>query len=236
MKKLILGSMLLTIVALVACEKAEIQPANSNGNATPGKSSDSLAAKKGGGGAPTATVGYGGQATGLNATIWNFGATVTSRQIILAQTKLLPGTGGAESATLSDAAIAGTLTAEFLQSSTTGQDNYTLSQSSATNLNITVGGNVITASSMQSTATAGCGSVFSGSSVLNDLVINGVPVVVSRAANQTIYLKNRGMIIINEQSTSKKGGLGSIQVTALHIIIPNVADIRIATSRAEIKC
>jgi len=222
----ILWSFVLTTLIFTSCAQEDLATPVKNGN------SDILAAK---GGGKTTIVTYAGQATGLNATIMTQqNGGIVSHQTILSQTGFLPASGGNLSASHEQANIEGVLTAETLNASTSGQENQTISQASATYLNITVGGNVITADYASASATTTCNAT-TGSSQFQNLIVNGTPVVVTGTANQAIYLSNGGFILINEQSTSK-GKTKNINVSALHIIIPNAADIRVATARAEIKC
>jgi hypothetical protein len=233
MKKMtLLWSIVLALFALSACEKTNI-PESQAGEID--------AARKGGGGStavtPTATVTFGGQATGVNAIVVNTSnPVVTSNQTILAQTPLLPASGGYLVADAVSAEIAGVLTANTLNASITGQNGSTTSEASATGLSITISGNVISASSVHSTAIASCGATLSGKSVIENLVINGTPVIVTGAANQAVYLPGGGMIILNEQSVSRKAKPATITVTGIHIILPNGSDVRVASAKADIKC
>lgn len=180
----------------------------------------------------TATT-YGGRAAGVNATIWNAsGPIVTSTQSILAQTRAVPAAGGSLDTNLAPASIAGVLSADSLYAATSGLNGTTRSQAFASNLYITIGGQTIAATTLRAIATSTSAGTRTGSSSFSGLVINGNPVTVIGAANQAIYLSNGGMILINEQSSSKKGG--PMTVTALHIIIPNVTDMRIGTVQADI--
>ena len=223
----ILWSFVLTTLIFTSCTQEDLATPLMKGN------SDILAAKKGGG--ETGIVTYGGQATGLNATIMTQqNGGIVSHQTILSQTGFLPAAGGNLSASHGQATIDGVLTADSLSASTSGQGNQTISQATATNLNITVAGNVISADYLSATATATC-SAATGSSQIQNMVVNGTPVEITGAANQAIYLSNGGFILINEKSISK-GKTKNINVSALHVIIPNAADIRVATARAEIKC
>jgi hypothetical protein len=133
------------------------------------------------------------------------------------------------------ASIGNTLTIDSLNASTSGLANQTVSSSTATGLNVTVNGYVITADYVSATATATCGST-SGNVQIQNLVINGAPVTITGAANQVIFFPTGGFVMINEQSTSKKIKAKNLNVTGLRIVFPNAADIRIASVRSEIKC
>jgi hypothetical protein len=226
MKKLTLWSIVLIALSTGACRKTEmVNPENAGATSY---------AKTSRGSTATATS-YSGRGTGVNATIWNTsGLVVTSFQSILAQTRSLPMSGGVLDTSLAPASISGVLTADSLYAFTSGQNGTSTSQAFASNLSVTIGGHTIAATSLRAIASSVCGGVRTGSSSFSGLVINGNAITVTGAANQAIYLSNGGMIIINEQSSSKKGG--PITVSALHIIIPNVTDMRIGTAVADIQC
>ena len=224
---LIFWSFILTTSMFTSCDMEELAAPSAAGQ------SEIQIARRA---AQNGSVTYGGQATGLNATIMTIqNGMVTSNQTILSQTGLLPASGGSLSANYVQANAGEAITIDSLNAAVSGTGNQTIAQSSATGVNITVNGNTITADHVASTATATCGNT-TGSSQINNLVVNGTPVTVTGSPNQTVYLTAGSFIIINEQSTNKKVKGKNISVTALHVIIPNGADIRVATSRAEIKC
>jgi hypothetical protein len=112
------------------------------------------------------------------------------------------------------------------------------------NLNLSVGGNSITADFLMSRAMAVCGAAPTGSSEIANLVVNGQTITVGTEPNQTINLPN-GRIVINEQtaSSSQNGNNSnsSITVNALHVTINDLtggvlADVVIASAHADIDC
>lgn len=173
---------------------------------------------------------FSGQATVVRATV--LGTTT-----VLADAGPLPSSGGAEDATLLTASVPGLLDAEVLHASTVGQGNASRAEASVAQLSLTVAGQSISADFLMSRAEARCtnGSAsVSGSSEIVGLVVNGEAISVSGAPNQTIPLPlGVGTIIINEQQSS---GPGDITVNALHVIVPGVADVVIASSHADITC
>jgi hypothetical protein len=131
--------------------------------------------------------------------------------------------------------VPGLLTAEVLHATTTGQGNASQSEASVAELALTVGGNNISASFLQSRATATCtdaGATASGGSEITSLSVNGQTITISGAPNQTVALPG-GRVIINEQTS---GGPGDITVNALHVIVDGVADVVIASAHADITC
>jgi hypothetical protein len=178
-------------------------------------------------------IGFSGQATAIKATILGISTAFS-------ETKPLPSSGGAEKETLLEAGIPSTLSAQVLHASTVGQGNKSQSEASVANLSVTVVGNTITAGFLQSRASAVCADgnqSTSGSSEIASLTVNGQNITVTGEPNQTIALPlGAGSIIINEQKRSSEGKHGSIDVTALHIIVPGVADVAIASVHADITC
>lgn len=175
---------------------------------------------------------FSGQATGVRATV--FGQTIA-----LSETEPLPNEGGAEHASLLDAEIPGVLTVGVLHASSVGQGDRSRSKASVADLDLMVGGNKVGASFLVARAEAVCGPLgpaVSGNSSLAELMINNQTIFVTGEPNQTIDLPLGGKVIINEQSQSISGNRGEITVTALHVIVPGVADIAIARSYADIVC
>jgi hypothetical protein len=171
---------------------------------------------------------FSGQATVVNA-------TVAGVPIILSDTGKLDSTGGEKEASLLEAEVPGVLTAEVLHASTIGNGNHSRSEASVANLNLTLGGNTITADFLRASAQAVCagGASAGGSSEIVNLVINGQAITVTGEPNQTINLPLGGQVIINEQTSTRQG---DITVNALHVIIPGVADVIIASAHADITC
>lgn len=188
---------------------------------------------------------FSGQATGVRATVLNLPS------IVLSDTGPLPESGGAQEATLLEATIPSgatggilTLSAEALHASTVGQGDRSRSEASIANLDTTISGNGVAADFLMARAEAVCtaaGPVLSGASELANLVINGIPIVVTGTANQRIDLPN-GYVIINEQTSSTNGNDGEITVNALHVVTFNpvtggkLADVVVASAHADIRC
>src|SRR5712692_923737 len=174
---------------------------------------------------------FSGQATVVRATV--LGITT-----VISDTGPLPSSGGALEASLLEASVAGLLTAEVAHASTIGQGDRSRSEASVANLNLTVGGNTVTADFLMARAEAACGpggASVSGSSVVVGLVINGQAIVVSGQPNETITLPN-GRVVINEQMSSVSGNAGDITVNALHVVVDGIADVVISSAHADITC
>ena len=172
---------------------------------------------------------FSGEATALRATV--LGSTTT-----ISHAGPLPGSGGAQEASLLDATVPGVATAHVLHASTVAQGEHSRSEASTADLNLTVGGQTVGASLLMARAEARCVSgtaQTSGSSQVADLVINGQSIAVSGAPNQTVFLPlGAGRVIVNEQTA----GPGSITVNALHVIVTGVADVVVSSAHADIEC
>jgi len=98
------------------------------------------------------------------------------------------------------------------------------------NLALSIAGSTIGAALLTCQASAILNGGAAGSSSVSNLLLNGVPVPVSGAPNQTVSIPG-GQMVINEQLTSPTG----IVVNALHITVGGVADVVIASAVAAIQ-
>jgi len=122
------------------------------------------------------------------------------------------------------------LTGETLSAATISWPDQVYSEASLTNLNMTVAGVGITASSIVAQASQVLGAAGSGSSALSNLAINGVPINVTGAPNQVVAVPG-GIVTINEQTISSNG---AAVVNALHVAVAGVADLVVASATAGI--
>lgn len=178
---------------------------------------------------------YSGQATVVNADVLVIG------KVTLVEAGPLPSSGGQAEATLVEAERPGLLTARALHAATIAQGNRAHSEASIANLKLTVGENTIEASFLSAEAQAECNddgtATATGSSEIADLRINGGdPIVITGEPNQEVLLPGGLKIIINEQNNSSSGNTGDITVNALHVFVPGVADVVIASAHADISC
>jgi hypothetical protein len=180
-----------------------------------------------------AEVKFSGQATGAKVTL------IGLSPVVLSDTGPLPESGGALEASLLDVEVPGVLSATVLHATTVGQGDRSRSEASAAEVSISVNGNTIGAGFLMSRAEAACtaaGPAVQGGSEVVALVINGIPVTVGTEPNFTIDLPGGGKIIINEQKEVINDNKADISVTALHVIIPGVADIEVAKAHADVIC
>jgi len=168
-----------------------------------------------------------GQAAAAQATVFGLlGTNVLS----FANTGTLSSPTGALQASQLSGNILGALTAEVPSATTIGYPDQVDSAASLANLALSIAGNAIGADFVNSEASAVLNGASSGSATLTNLSLNGVPVAVTGAPNQTVYLPG-GQMVINEQQTSP----GGIVVNALHVIVSGVADVVIGSAVASIQ-
>lgn len=157
-------------------------------------------------------------------------ATVLGLTMALGDTGTLSGINDVRDASAGLGNIPSVLSAETLSASTMSWTDEVDSVASLTNLNMAVADVGITADLVMAQASQVVGTAGSGSAVLSNLAINGVPINVSGAPNQVIAIPG-GQVVVNEQSISSTGGA---VVNALHVTIAGVADVVIASAAAGI--
>jgi hypothetical protein len=173
-------------------------------------------------------------------------ASTVTGQAAAAQVVLLGLLGTATSTSLTSTGISGTnaesdigqdtgsipslLGAEALNAATYSYPNQVDSVASLGNLSLGVAGISITADSIVAEASQVLDAAGSGSSYIDNLAINGVPVIVTGDPNQTISIPG-GQLILNEQTISSTG---STVVNAIHITVNGVADVVLASATAGI--
>src|SRR5438309_2586313 len=171
----------------------------------------------GGGGSATQTV------TGIASAVQAYSlGTVT----ILASTGTLSGLTDAREASQLMGNVPALLAAEALHATAIGLSDRVASQASLGNLTLGVGTTSIGADVVLAQAEAAAGSA-TGSSVLGNLTLNGAPVAVSGAPNQTISIGG-GRLVINEQTPTA----GGIVVNALHFVVDGAADVVVGSATA----
>jgi hypothetical protein len=168
-----------------------------------------------------------GNAKAVKATKFGlFGGTTTT----LAGTGALGGPGDCLDATGVTGSVSSLLSGEVLRAVTTAWTDQVASEASLASLGITVAGTGITADFVQASAVAVQGEAGTASCLISNLSINGVPIDVTGAPNQTIAIPG-GRVVINEQRISA----ASTTVNALHAVVTGVADIVVASATAGIQ-
>lgn len=143
----------------------------------------------------------------------------------------LPSNGGTQSASLPSASVPGVLTASTLNASVDGRFRRSISSASTGTFKLTAGGNTISGTQVSSTAKAECYNRTSGSASVASLTINGAPVSVTSAPNQTFTLPN-GKVVFNEQTRAS----GRITVVGLHVILTSGPDVQLSRAEAGLIC
>jgi hypothetical protein len=187
---------------------------------------------------------YGGDATAAQVTVPATGTTIR------AATGTLPVAGGGEEASVLVGDIPGSatggvvaLSAGAMHSATIGVGKLTSAESSMGDLSLAISGNQITSDFVMARSKSHCdgGPHEEGQSQIDNLVVNGQPIVVTGAPNQTLALPN-GTLIINEQIMSIVGNTGELRVNALHVTTRDavtgaqLADVKLATVDSRHGC
>jgi hypothetical protein len=155
-------------------------------------------------------------------------STLLGATAVLASTgTLVAGTSDALQASDTTGGIASLLTGEVLHAVTIGYPDQIDSEASLAALALNVAGTSIGADFVMSRATAVAGGA-AGVSNIDGLSINGAPIWVSGAPNQTIGIPG-GLLVLNEQRSLPDG---TIVVNALHAIVSGVADVTVASAMA----
>lgn len=182
-----------------------------------------------GGSPPPPTSGITGDATAVRATL--FGALgLLTTTTALSDTGTLAGSTVAREASQVTGSIPSLLGAEVLSASTIAWPDQVASEASLANLNLGVAGIGITADSVVAQASQVAGAAGTGTTTIDNLLVNGVPVAITGAPNQIVGIPG-GQLIINEQSISSTG---TAVVNALHVTVAGVADVVIASATAGI--
>jgi hypothetical protein len=170
-----------------------------------------------------------GQAKAAQATVLLgiLGGTTTTT---LSDTGTLSGTDDARDASALSGNIPDLLTVDVLHATTIGYPDEVDSEASLGAMGLTVAGIGISADFVMARALAVLGAPGSGSSSFANLSINGVPIVVTGDANQTVAIPG-GQVVVNEQQMDPSG---TITVNALHVTVSGIADVVISSAKAGI--
>src|SRR6266853_4527820 len=170
-----------------------------------------------------------GDAAAVRATL--FGALgLLTTTTALSDTGTLAGSTVAREASQVTGSIPSLLGAEVLSASTIAWPNEVASQASLANLNLGLAGIGITADSVLAQASQVAGAAGTGTTTIDNLSVNGVPVAITGAPNQIVAIPG-GQLIINEQTISSTG---TAVVNALHVTVAGVAEVVIASATAGI--
>ena len=157
-------------------------------------------------------------------------ATLLGITTALGSTGTLSGVNDSRDASLVIGSLPVGLAGETLSASAISWTDQVASEASLANLNMSVAGIGVTADFVMAQASQVLGAAGSGSSTISNLAINGVPINVTGAPNQTVAIPG-GLVTINEQSISSTG---TAVVNAVHVSVAGVADVVIASATAGI--
>lgn len=186
-----------------------------------------LAVWPAGSGAQSGTT-YSGQASAVQATVLGVPTG-------LADTGTLYESGDAREASSLNGGISDLLSSEALHAAAVGQGDRSVSEASLAGMALTVAGNTISADFVMARAAAVCGAAPTGTAEVADLTLNGVPISVTGAPNQTVSFPG-GTLVLNEQYVTADG----IAVNALHVVVSGLlgptADVVVSSATAAITC
>lgn len=170
-----------------------------------------------------------GLATAVDGKVYGlFGDTITT---VLASTGTLNTSGDAREASQINGNVPFVLAAKVLHAASVGSWNdQAASEASLSGLAVTVNGTTIGADFVMARVVAVKNSLAVATASISELSINGVPVGISGAPNQTVAIPG-GQIVINEQRESATGTV----VNALHVTVSGLADLVIASATAGIE-
>lgn len=128
------------------------------------------------------------------------------------------------------------LDAEVLSSSTMTKGSSVTSQSHVLALDANVGGIPVSAALLTASAEASCNlgnPSVSGNATLLGASVGGIAISESVPANTRIDIPNtNAYVILNEQHSTGN----TIDVTAIHVVVPGLADAAIASAYADVLC
>jgi hypothetical protein len=184
---------------------------------------------------------FSGQAKAVDATLTP--PLVPTIHVVLADTGRQNGPAfeqeasgpGASVSPSSTAGLLG-LDAETLSSSTMTEGSYVTSQSTVLALDATVDGIPVSAALLTASAEASCnlGSPsVSGNATLLGASAGGIAIGESVPANTRIDIPGtNAYVLLNEQHSTGN----TMDVTAIHVIVPGLADVAIASAHADVLC
>ena len=171
-----------------------------------------------------------GSASSVTGSASALSATILGMTTALGSTGTLSGVNDSRDASMVVGSLPAGVVGETLSASTISWTDQVASEASLANLNMTVAGIGITADFVMAQASQALGAAGSGSSAISNLAVNGVPINITGAPNQTVAIPG-GVVTINEQMIS---ATGAAVVNAVHVTVAGVADVVIASATAGI--
>ncbi len=189
---------------------------------------------------------FSGEAIGVDAFVDNPLGGEPLVDLILVQAGPLPSEGGQDEDELLDVDL-DAVTASVIRATVDGEGSTSGSTATIADLELALGELLtVTSTTLESNAVARCtedGAEVEGSSVIEDLVINGEEIEVSGEPNQTVEI-GPITIVINEQTenVADDGSFGEITVVALRITVEDpitgevLGEIVLAEAHADVTC
>ena len=168
-----------------------------------------------------------GEATAVRTTVLGLLGGVTTN---FASTGNLTGVTDARDASSLGGTLLSGVTGETLSATTIGWPDQVTSAASVAGLGLNIPGLNIGADMIVAEAQSVLGGASSATSSLTNLTVNGVPVAVSGAPNQSVSIPG-GPMIVNEQVQSASG----IIVNALRVDVFGVGQLVVGTATAGIQ-
>jgi hypothetical protein len=156
--------------------------------------------------------------------------------VTVAETGLVPATGGERENSRPNATPVPGINARGLYAVTLGAAARNHSQASLVMLNATLGSHHVTAKWVEAEATATAEFLnipTSGNSSFDGLTVDGHPVAVTGEANQTITFPD-GYLIVNEQSGLSSPHFGTLTVNALHLMVDGAGSMIAASATVQV--
>ncbi|TMI78147.1 MAG: hypothetical protein E6H04_12930 [Bacillati bacterium ANGP1] len=163
-----------------------------------------------------------GTVTGVTTTLTGTTTTLEGTGLLAA------GTSDALQASAIADQIPSVLTGEALHATTIGYPDQIDSEASLADLALSVGVNTIGADLVIAQASAAQGAAGTGIAEIDNLSINGVPILVTGDPNQTISIPGGTVVLYEQQILSD----GTIVVNALHATIAGVTDVMVGSAMA----
>ena len=174
--------------------------------------------------APAAAQTISGQARVAQVTTFSaLGAPTTT---VIGDTGTLADSSDVRQASQTTASIPDVLTCGTMHAVTIGWSDQVASETSLSDLALTVAGTTIGADFVMSRAAAVLGAAGGGKVAIEGLSINGLPIAVTGATNQVVLIPG-GRVVINEQQSTTSN--------ALHVVIDGVADVIVGSATAGIQ-
>jgi hypothetical protein len=144
-------------------------------------------------------------------------------------------------ATLAIASVPDVVSANDVLASTIGEDLQVRSEASAQTLNISLGDNTITATSIEVGATAGCdaesesGVALDANTTITGLIVNGEQITVTGDPDQEVPLLG-GQLLLNQQTFSSNEDMLSIDVVGLSASVDSLGQVDVGIASAGMTC